>query len=77
MPGPEAVPRPGGDHASAERSLRRAIELEPGLAGAHTALGVLLANTGRMPEAIAAWSRALELDPADENARHNLQAVRR
>jgi arylsulfatase A-like enzyme/tetratricopeptide (TPR) repeat protein len=66
-----------GDYVSAEKSLRRAIELDPGLAGAHTALGVLLANTGRREEAIAAWTRALELDPADENARHNLAAVRR
>jgi arylsulfatase A-like enzyme/Tfp pilus assembly protein PilF len=67
----------GGDLAAAERTLRRAIVLDPGLAGAHTALGVVLANTGRRTEAIAAWTRALELDPADNNARHNLQSLKR
>jgi len=64
------------EEVAAERSLRRAIELDPRRAGAHTALGVLLASTGRRTEAIAMWTRALELDPSDENARHNLQAIR-
>jgi tetratricopeptide (TPR) repeat protein len=36
----------------------------------------LLASTGRRDEAIAMWTRALELDPSDVNARHNLQAIR-
>ena len=64
------------DYPSAERSLRRAIEIDPRRAGAHTALGVVLASTGRKAEAISMWTRALELDPADENARHNLQSIR-
>ena len=67
----------GGDLVAAERTLRRAIALDPGLAGAHTSLGVVFANTGRRTDAIAAWTRALELDPNDDNARHNLQAVRK
>ena len=65
------------DLPSAERSLRRAIALDPRLAGAYTALGVLLANTGRQSEAIDAWKRALQLDPNDTNARDNLEAIRR
>ena len=46
-------------------------------AGAYTALGVVLATTGRTQEAIDAWKRALTLDPNDANARDNLRAVAR
>ena len=63
------------DVKSAETSLRRAIQIDPSLAGAYTALGVVLAQTGRRDEAIAAWKRALELDPSDENAAFNLKRV--
>ena len=42
----------------AEASLRRRVQLDPTLAGAYTALGVVLATTGRKAEAIEAWKRA-------------------
>jgi protein O-GlcNAc transferase len=60
------------DYAAAERSLRRAIDVDPARAGAHTALGVALASTGRRPEAIDAWKRAIALDPSELNALYNL-----
>ena len=63
------------DMTGAEASLRKALHIDPSLAGAHTALGVLLASTGRTAEAIDEWKRALALDPNDSNARDNLRAV--
>ena len=51
-----------GDVAAAEASLRRAIELDRSLAGAHTALGVVLAGTNRRDEAIEQWKRAIAID---------------
>jgi arylsulfatase A-like enzyme/tetratricopeptide (TPR) repeat protein len=60
------------DYAAAEASLRRAIQIDPNLAGAHTALGVVFASTARTPEAIEAWKRAVALDAGDFNALFNL-----
>jgi Flp pilus assembly protein TadD len=59
----------------AEASLRRAIELDGNLGGAYTALGVVLATTGRTPQAIEAWKKALAIDPSDQNAADNLKRV--
>ena len=58
--------------AAAESALRKAIALDPTLGGAHTALGVVLASTGRKPEAIDTWKRALALDASDSNALFNI-----
>jgi superkiller protein 3 len=63
------------DARSAEASLRRAIQLDGSLGGAYTALGVVLANTGRVSEAVDAWKKALTIDPADQNATDNLRRV--
>jgi adenylate cyclase len=41
----------------------KALALDPKLAEAHAARGEALSNSGRRPEAAAAWERALELDP--------------
>jgi arylsulfatase A-like enzyme/tetratricopeptide (TPR) repeat protein len=60
------------DYAAAERSLRRAIELDSRRAGAETALGVVLAQTGRRDAAIDAWKRALAIDPSELNALFNI-----
>jgi adenylate cyclase len=46
----------------------RALELEPGLAEAHAARGVALADAERHDEAEAAFKRALELDPNSYDA---------
>lgn len=61
-----------GDVAAAEASLRRAIELDRSLAGAYTALGVVLAGTDRRREAIEAWKSAIAIDPVELNALYNL-----
>jgi arylsulfatase A-like enzyme/Tfp pilus assembly protein PilF len=62
------------DLKSAEVSLRRALALDPSLPAANTALGVLLASTGRQAEAIEAWKRAAAL--GDANAADNLRQIR-
>lgn len=61
------------DFKAAEASLRRAVQLDASLAGAYTALGVVLASTGRKAEAIDAWKRAADL--GDANAAANLRLV--
>ncbi len=57
---------------AAERSLRLSLDADPTLAGAWTGLGVVLARRGQHTEAIAAWERAVALDPRDVNALFNL-----
>jgi len=51
------------DWASAERSFKRAIELNPNYATAHSWYSFLLTLTGRFPEAARERSLALDLDP--------------
>jgi arylsulfatase A-like enzyme/Tfp pilus assembly protein PilF len=63
----------GKDYKAAEASLRRAVQLDPSLAGAYTALGVVLATTGRKADAIDAWKRAADL--GDPNALANIRLV--
>jgi Tfp pilus assembly protein PilF len=62
------------DLRAAESSLRKALALDQTLGGAHTALGVVIASTGRRAEAIEAWKRGAAL--GDANAADNLRAVR-
>ena len=63
------------EYGAAESSLRRAIQLDPSLAGAYNALGVVLANTSRKADAIEAWKRAADL--GDSNALANIRLVSR
>jgi len=56
----------------AEQFARRAVELDPALAKGFTTLGVILAQTGRRPEAIDSWKRAVQLDPGEFDAMYNL-----
>ena len=58
--------------AQAEDAARQAIAQDPALAKAHTTLGVVLARTGRKPEAIETWKRAVTLDRAEFDALYNL-----
>ena len=51
------------DWAGAESEFRRALELAPGYATAHTWCGYLLSGLGRSDEALAEMHLALELDP--------------
>lgn len=45
--------------------VRRALALDPNMVHAHVGLGMLLKDQGRLPEALQALQRALELSPAD------------
>ena len=56
----------------AESSARQAIAADPQLPDAYTTLGVILSSTGRKPEAIDAWKKAVELDRSQFNAMYNL-----
>ena len=60
--------------ARAEALLRKAIDVDPGLADAYTTLGVVLSSSGRRPDAIEAWTRAVTLDPRNFDALYNLTA---
>ena len=55
------------DKAQAE--LERAVALAPGLAFAHVSYGQFLEKHERADEALACFTRAIELDPADIDAR--------
>jgi TolB-like protein/Tfp pilus assembly protein PilF len=52
-----------------EREYRRALELSPGYAAAHTWYGGLLINTGRLEAGLAEMRRAAELDPLSPHNR--------
>jgi len=56
----------------AESFARKAIEIDRGLAGAHTIMGVILSGTGRKSEAIENWKRAVAIDATEFNALYNL-----
>jgi len=64
-----------GDVETAEHLFRQAIDLEPGMAAAHTNLGNLLYRQGESAEARRHYERALESDPAQPEARYNLANV--
>lgn len=54
---------------------RRAIELDPQQAGAHSALGLILRAGGRADEAVEHYRAALELDPENAATRSNLANI--
>jgi tetratricopeptide (TPR) repeat protein len=63
------------DAASAERAadaFRRALDLDPAIAAAHTNLGSLAHRLGRLDEARDRFEQALTLDPEQPEARYNL-----
>jgi len=51
------------DWPGAERTMRRALELNPSSVDAHYGLAHVHLSTGRNPEALASFSRAREVDP--------------
>jgi len=55
-----------------ETLYRATIERNPECWMAHTNLGVALAATGRLPEAISHYERALEIDPSLSNVHNDL-----
>ncbi len=56
------------DAESAMELARRAVELAPAFARAHSALGLAYAASGRHPEAISAARHAVELQPGDADS---------
>lgn len=70
-----------GDPATAreiEAGLQRAAQLDPKFAPAPLQLGILYSEQGEFQKAIAAYRRAIELDPALEEGHYRLsQALRR
>jgi serine/threonine protein kinase/tetratricopeptide (TPR) repeat protein len=61
---------------AAEASFRRAIEINPGFAPAHTRLTDVLIGLDRIDEAEASAKRAVELDPLSVGPTHDLGIVR-
>ena len=57
----------------AEATFRRCISLAPSLAGAHTGLGIVLAETHRLADAIDEFRTAVRLQPHDPAALDDLK----
>jgi tetratricopeptide (TPR) repeat protein len=66
-----------GDRTRARQAFEAALELDDALARAHNSLGVVAAEEGRLPEAIARWQKAAALDPADYQTLFNLGSTLR
>jgi len=78
IPGLLASARLALGKGEAERALsqvRRAIELAPGDAAPYLDHGLVLARINRLPEAIAAYERALSIDPNLPDAQSNLATL--
>jgi serine/threonine-protein kinase len=63
------------DWTTAERELKRAIELRAGYVTAHHWYAILLASVGRLGEARAEAERAVQIDPASAVVNHILGVV--
>lgn len=61
-----------GDRVKAVAAYKRAIELKPAFANAHSGLGVLYAKTGRIREGIEHCKKAIQLAPDDIKLQHSL-----
>lgn len=66
-----------GDLGKAIRSCQAALALAPDWAEAHNLYGILLERLGLFEEAVAAYRRAVQLDPAYSGYQDNLLAAER
>jgi tetratricopeptide (TPR) repeat protein len=62
---------------NAREYLSRAVTLDPRESAHLNNYGVVLAESGMLPEARAQWKRVLEINPQDATARANLSAYER
>ncbi len=63
------------DHETLDAAMdayRRALELDPSLAAAHTNLGIACFDKGEIDQARTHFERALSLDPDQPEARYNM-----
>jgi tetratricopeptide (TPR) repeat protein len=61
-----------GDGKQAEALLKKALQLDSGLADAHLQLGVIYFARQDFPQAIAAFEKAIAIDPKMEEAHYRL-----
>ncbi len=64
-----------GEFEAALRECEAAIRFDPGYAEAHNLQGIILEELGRTREAMAAYRRAVRLDPTFNDARENLSEL--
>jgi predicted Zn-dependent protease len=67
-----SVLAPLGNNEEAEREARRAVELNPGSARAHTTLATLLVQSDQREQGLQEARRAAELDAEDPTVQYNL-----
>jgi tetratricopeptide (TPR) repeat protein len=65
------------DDREAERTLQRALELEPRLKMAYQVLGDLAQRRDDLESAANNWEKALEIDPSDGALRARLERIRK
>jgi Flp pilus assembly protein TadD len=65
-----------GKFVEAAAQYNEAIRLNPGYAGAHNNLGLVLSGQGKFVEAAAQYKKAIRLDPGDAMPHYNLGFVR-
>ena len=61
---------------AARDHLKKSVRYGPGVASTWSMLGGALHGLGQIPAARAAWERAVQLDPKDEQSRAGLEATK-
>jgi adenylate cyclase len=64
-----------GDHQGAQAEAERALAICPNLADAHGALGVVLTDSGRPKEGLAALKTCIRLDPRSHSLVYRLMQI--
>jgi len=67
----------GGDSKEGIDACHKAIELQPQNSAAHTRLGVMLASPGNLTGAEDEFTKAVELDAKNDEARENLERCKK
>lgn len=63
------------DWINAEKAIRKALDLSPGISDVHREYGWLLGRTGRLEEALIYMKKSLELDPYSVQSFHSLSQI--